>query len=199
MTINQNGDIIHTGEIINTGDVGISAGSNLTLFDGTLNCSAVSTVSITTATLTCNSSITAETFGPTYKILPTLTGKIGQAVGAGQPAKTLVYNNSIEVRSLTIPYTGVWLIDMSIYLGNAGALTGDIKYPTSIRINGNVTHNFYGTNVTGVNGCITRNLNINDVVSFNTYLTGANASSMTASQRVVYGTGYTFLTATRIA
>ena len=140
-----------------------------------------------------------ETFGPTYTALPNLDGKIGQIVDAGQPAVTLVYHALIPVRNLTIPYTGVWGIDMSLFLGNAGNLTGDIKYPTSIFINGAITHNFYGTNVTGVNGSIKRNLNVNDVVSFHTYLTGTNAASMTASQRNVWVNGYTFLTARRIA
>ena len=145
------------------------------------------------------SSISAATFEPSYTTLPTLTGKIGQIVDAGTPTVTLVVNNSIQVRSLTIPYTGVWLIGMSLVLGNALALTGAIIYPTSISINGSVTHNFYGTNVTGVHGTITRNLSVNNVISFNTFLSGSGASSMTATQRAVWGTGYTFLTATRIA
>ena len=88
---------------------------------------------------------------------------------------------------------------MALFLGNAGGLPGDIKYSTSIHINGTIIQNFYGTQITGVNGSLTRNLNANDVVSFKTYLSGANASSMTASQRGVWGGAYSFLTATRIA
>jgi len=149
--------------------------------------------------VTITGEITAQTFGPTYSVIPNLSGKMGQTVDAVDSPVTLVYNALIQVLSLTIPYTGVWSISMSLYLGNAGALTGDIKYPTSIKINGSITQNFYGTNVTGVNGSITRNLSVNDVVTFSTYLTGANASTMTATQRGVWGTPYTFLTATRIA
>jgi len=142
----------------------------------------------------------AQTFGPTYTALPNLDGKTGQIVEGSFGLGSLDYEVVVPVRFVTIPYTGVWEIDMSLYLGNAGNLTGDIKYPTRILINGGtITHNFYGTNVTGVNGSIVRNLNANDVVSFSTRLEGANAASMTAAQRAIWSTGYTFLTATRIA
>jgi hypothetical protein len=143
--------------------------------------------------------ISAPTFTPTYITIPSLVGKIGQIVDAGQPTVALVFNNLIQVRSLTIPYTGVWLIGISLFLGNAAGLTGDIRFPTDIKINGTITHNFYGTNLTGVNGIITRILSLNDVVTFSTYLAGSGASGMTPSERAVYTDGYTFLTATRIA
>jgi hypothetical protein len=149
--------------------------------------------------VTITGEITAQTFGPTYSVIPSLTGKIGQVVDAVDSPVNLVVNAEIEVLSITIPYTGVWLISMSLFLGNAAGLTGDIIYPTNIRINGSITHNFYGTNVTGVNGTITRNLSVNDVVAFRTYLTGSGATGMTASQRGVWFSGYTFLSATRIA
>jgi hypothetical protein len=116
-----------------------------------------------------------------------------------QPTVNLVFNAEIQVLSLTIPYTGVWLISMSLFLGNAGGLSGQILYPTSIKINGSITHNFYGTNLTGVNGTITRNLSVNDVVTFSTYLTGSGATGLTADERAVWGVNFTFLTATRIA
>jgi hypothetical protein len=141
----------------------------------------------------------AQSFAPTYTSIPSLAGKIGQIVDAGHPTVTLVFNASIEVRRLTIPYTGVWLIGMCLYLGSAGGLAGQIIYPTEIKINGSNTHNFYGTNLTGVNGIITRNLSVNDVVTFSTYLTGSGATGLTADERAVWGVNFTFLTATRIA
>jgi hypothetical protein len=141
----------------------------------------------------------AQSFAPTYTSIPSLAGKIGQIVDAGHPTVTLVFNASIEVRRLTIPYTGVWLIGMSLYLGNIGNFGGQILFPTEIRINGSNTDNFYGTNLTGVNGTITRNLSVNDVVTFSTYLTGSGAGGLSASERGVWGVKFTFLTATRIA
>jgi hypothetical protein len=141
----------------------------------------------------------AQSFAPTYSSIPSLAGKIGQTVDAVDTPVNLVVNAEIEVLSLTIPYTGVWLISMSLFLGNIGGLTGDIRFPTTIRINGGITHNFYGTNITGVNGTITRNLSVNDVVAFRTYLTGSGATGLSASERGVWFGGYTFLSATRIA
>jgi len=141
----------------------------------------------------------AQTFGPTYSVLPSLIGKIGQIVNAPYTSATLEYNNLIQVRSLTIPYTGVWAIDMSLFLGNATLLTGDIRYSTQIHVNGVNTQRFHGTNVTGVDGSCKRNLNANDVVSFHTRLTGDDAASMTATERLVFGPVWTFLSATRIA
>ena len=81
----------------------------------------------------------------------------------------------------------------------ASYLPGDIIYPIDIRVNGGTVQGFYGTNLTGVNGTITLYLNVNDVVSFNAYLSGSGSTGMTSSQRAVWGTGYTFLKATRIA
>ena len=135
-----------------------------------------------TGNVTCNSNLSAQTFTPTYSVIPNLAGKIGQIAVAADFPVTLEVNNSIQVRSLTIPYTGVWLISMSLFLGNAGNLTGSIVYPTSIQINGSTAQNFYGTNITGVNGTISRNLTANDVVSFSTYLTGSGSTGMNAVQ-----------------
>jgi hypothetical protein len=147
------------------------------------------------------SNLFADTFGPTYSTLPTLTGKIGQIVDAGSPQKTLQYNVAVEIRNLTIPYTGVWLINLSMYIGGyTGGLVGvDIRYGTILLINSNFAYQYNGTNLTGIEGSKTINLSQNDVVSFTVYLAGADASSLTSSQRSVYGPKYTWLTATRIA
>jgi hypothetical protein len=174
LTIKENGNV----------GIGVAAPSHKLEVDGDIK--AVGTIS-------------APTFAPTYTSIPSLAGKIGQTVNAVDSPVTLVFNAEIQVLSLTIPYTGVWSISMSLYLGNAGGLSGQILYPTSIKINGSITHNFYGTNLTGVNGTITRNLSVNDVFTFSTYLTGSGASGLSASERGVWFGAYTFLSATRIA
>jgi len=142
--------------------------------------------------------VEAYTFKPTYEGVPDLTGKIGQTVSAANVSVTLVVNVLTQVRSLTIPSNGVWLISFAIFLGNASTVSGP-RLPTSVRINNNTTQNFYGTLITGTQGTIVRTLSNNDVVTIKTYLTGTNANTLSASQRGVYGSAYTFLTATRIA
>jgi len=182
----------------NTGDKedGITITSNKRVGIGTFNPGEKLEVN---GAIKADGTISAPTFAPTYTTIPSLAGKMGQTVDAVDSPVTLVYNALIQVLSLTIPYTGVWSISMSLYLGNAGGLSGQILYPTTIFINGGNTHSFYGTNLTGVNGTITRNLSVNDVVTFSTYLTGSGASGLSASQRGVWFGGYTFLSATRIA
>ncbi len=194
------------GSLTNVGNLSISAGSNLTIIggdlicsSGTLNSSAVSTGSITTTTLTCNGSLKAQTIEPTYSSLPSYTGKIGQIVSAPTTTPvTLVVFALVQVASLTIPYTGVWAIDMALHLGNAYSLPGHIVYPTAILVNGSTIQNFYGTQYTGVNGSLKRSFNADDVVTFSTYLGGEDSPPMTPFQRAVSFNGYTFLTATRI-
>ena len=141
----------------------------------------------------------AQSFAPTYSSIPNLAGKIGQVVDASNVPVTLVVNNFIQVRSLTIPYTGVWLISMALLLSLAFFLPGDITYSVHIQVNGGHVQSFIGTNLTGVNGTIPLYLSVNDVVSFNAYLSGSGSTGMNEGQRAVWGTGYTFLKAIRIA
>jgi hypothetical protein len=90
---------------------------------------------------------------------------IGQTVGAANVSVTLAVNTLVQVRSLTIPYTGVWLITFAMLLGNAMNVVGP-RFPTSVRINGNVTQNFYSNTQIGVHGCIVRPLGTGAVFHF---------------------------------
>jgi len=103
MSIRENGDITHTGAFTNTGNIGISTGSNLTIFGGDLFCNGgtLNSSEVITGSITCSGDATMN------------NSRVQLGTAFGSPTGNILLYNSNDVDFTRLTNNGGVLFDSS--------------------------------------------------------------------------------------